>query len=229
MSPRFLAFWVALSALAAVVPAAPVSRPPPPKSRPPPPPPPVAFPTFPSASAVNLSALPHFSGKLPPSVHANGGQLAVNTARDSLYHLLVLSERDPAGDPLTLWFNGGPGSSSIQYGFLSENGVVSYFSSPAPSVQVNPTRWSLVSNVVWCEIVGDGARSVVLSAHASRALRRQRIDQPLGTGFSHLSNASANASAFVTTRPQMQADFLAFMTARPPLTHAGGCADRLTD
>lgn len=39
----------------------------------------------------------------------------------SLFYYLVLSERDPAADPVVLWLNGGPGCSSFD-GFVYENG-----------------------------------------------------------------------------------------------------------
>ena len=37
---------------------------------------PVVFPTFPNP--INLAALPHFNGTLPATVHAYGGQLAID-------------------------------------------------------------------------------------------------------------------------------------------------------
>jgi hypothetical protein len=39
----------------------------------------------------------------------------------SLFYYLVLSERDPAGDPVVVWLNGGPGCSSFD-GFVYGNG-----------------------------------------------------------------------------------------------------------
>ena len=39
----------------------------------------------------------------------------------SLFYYLVLSERDPATDPVVIWLNGGPGCSSFD-GFVYGNG-----------------------------------------------------------------------------------------------------------
>merc|ERR1719253_180677 len=39
-----------------------------------------------------------------------------------LFFWFVESARTPATDPVVLWMNGGPGSSSIMYGFWSEHG-----------------------------------------------------------------------------------------------------------
>ena len=40
----------------------------------------------------------------------------------SLFFWFVESQKDPANDPLAFWTNGGPGSSSVAYGFWTEHG-----------------------------------------------------------------------------------------------------------
>ena len=46
-----------------------------------------------------------------------GGEPAKN-----LFYYFVVSERNPAKDPLVLWLNGGPGCSSFD-GFVYEHGT----------------------------------------------------------------------------------------------------------
>lgn len=54
----------------------------------------------------------HYSGFLP----------AGDAAGTNLFFWFVESQRDPANDPVVFWTNGGPGSSSVAYGFWTEHG-----------------------------------------------------------------------------------------------------------
>lgn len=73
------------------------------------------------------------------------GYIQVNNDANptKLFFWLVLSERNPATDPVVLWTNGGPGSSSVAYGLFSQWGpyLVERLS-PAPGVRFksNPNR-----------------------------------------------------------------------------------------
>jgi len=52
--------------------------------------------------------------------HSYSGYLNVTTTK-ALHYIFVESLADPAKDPVVVWFNGGPGCSSL-LGFISENG-----------------------------------------------------------------------------------------------------------
>jgi len=55
-----------------------------------------------------------------------GGYITVDEkAGRHLYYYLALSEDDPAGDPVLLWMNGGPGCSSFD-GFMFEHGPFNF-------------------------------------------------------------------------------------------------------
>ena len=62
--------------------------------------------------------------------------------------MLVESEGSPLTDPLVIWFNGGPGASSL-VGFFQELGPVVLQSNS--SVIRNPYAWSKVANVLYFE------------------------------------------------------------------------------
>ena len=69
-----------------------------------------------------VTRVPGFGGARLPSKHY-AGYVTVDEAHGRrLFYYLVESERDPAGDPLVLWLNGGPGCSSFD-GFVYEHGA----------------------------------------------------------------------------------------------------------
>ena len=69
-----------------------------------------------------VTRVPGFAQQQLPSKHY-AGYVTVDEAHGRrLFYYLVESERDPAGDPLVLWLNGGPGCSSFD-GFVYEHGA----------------------------------------------------------------------------------------------------------
>lgn len=74
--------------------------------------------------------------------------LVQNTGEHRVHYTLVESERSPADDPLVLWLNGGPGSSSL-IGLFQELGPV-VVAGDSTLVR-NPYAWSRVANVLFLE------------------------------------------------------------------------------
>ena len=68
-----------------------------------------------------------------------------------LHYFFTASLNNPATDPLVLWFNGGPGCSSLEGG-LSESGLyrVQEFTDP-PQLGVNPYSWGNKTNNIFME------------------------------------------------------------------------------
>ncbi|KAF8148216.1 serine carboxypeptidase [Crassisporium funariophilum] len=80
------------------------------------------------------------------------------TATESIWFWFFAARKNPENAPLALWFNGGPGSSSM-IGLLQEHGPCR-ITNDSSSVLPNPYSWNNEANVIY-------------------------IDQPVGVGFSH--------------------------------------------
>ena len=76
------------------------------------------------------------------------GYLTVNETK-SLHYILVESQNNPDTDPLLLWFNGGPGCSSL-LGFMQEHGPC-IIDDGETKVKKNPYPWNLKANVLYLE------------------------------------------------------------------------------
>jgi carboxypeptidase C (cathepsin A) len=82
-----------------------------------------------------ILSLPGWAGKLPSKQYS--GYLNVSDTR--LHYWLVESEADPANAPTVLWFNGGPGCSSLD-GFIYEHGPF-VVSSDFQTLSLREYRW----------------------------------------------------------------------------------------
>lgn len=81
----------------------------------------------------------------------------MSSSPGQLHYWLIESTNNPSTDPIVLWLNGGPGSSSL-IGLLTENGqIVTNDNSLTeeidgiPQVFLNPYTWSSVANVLYLE------------------------------------------------------------------------------
>nr|KYP70446.1 Serine carboxypeptidase-like 45 [Cajanus cajan] len=81
----------------------------------------------------------------------------------ALFYYFVEAEEDPASKPLVLWFNGGPGCSSIGVGAFAEHGP--FRPSDNNVLEKNDYSWNKEANVLY-------------------------LESPAGVGFSYSSNKS---------------------------------------
>jgi len=133
-----------------------------------------------------VTSLPGFKGDLP-STHYSGylptGKLSGGPGQ--LHYWFIESTNDPASDPVVLWLNGGPGSSSL-IGLLTENGqIVTNDNSlketvdGVPQVFVNEYAWTKSANVLW-------------------------LESPKGVGFSYCEGATKNSECVNTDESTAQ-------------------------
>jgi serine carboxypeptidase-like clade II len=90
-----------------------------------------------------------------------------------LFFWFVESQNDPSNDPLILWLNGGPGSSSVAYGFFQEHGPFRV-NSDGETLTLNDWAWNRDANIIY-------------------------LESPAGVGFSYSENpAGLNTNDAIT-------------------------------
>ncbi|XP_020106907.1 serine carboxypeptidase 1-like isoform X2 [Ananas comosus] len=123
-----------------------------------------------------ITHLPGFDGSFP-SKHYSGYTTVDEEHGRNLFYYFVVSERNPAQDPVVLWLNGGPGCSSFD-GFVYEHGPFNFESGGVPGslpkLHLNPYSWSKVSNIIY-------------------------LDSPAGVGLSYSNNSSDYATGDLKT------------------------------
>ena len=108
---------------------------------------------------TSLPGAPDFSS-LGFGLHS--GYVNVSRGRH-VFYVLVESAGEPSSDPLTVWFQGGPGCSGL-LGFLTEHGPFNVQSDG--SLVRNPFAWNRRSNMLY-------------------------LEQPVGVGFSYQEGSPA--------------------------------------
>jgi carboxypeptidase D len=119
------------------------------------------------AAGFEVTSLPGLSTPLPFRHHA--GLLPLGSG-GRMFFWLVESSRDPAGDPLVIWLNGGPGDSSLN-GLLLENGPFDV--QLDGTVALRSPSWNSIANVLY-------------------------VEMPLGTGWSSEAGAPVTTAARAT-------------------------------
>jgi carboxypeptidase C (cathepsin A) len=85
---------------------------------------------------------------LPMPTKSYSGFLKVNEEKQ-LHYVFVESEDDPTADPILVWFNGGPGCSSM-LAFMQEHGPW-VIEDEATEVTRNPYPWNANASVLYLE------------------------------------------------------------------------------
>jgi carboxypeptidase C (cathepsin A) len=78
------------------------------------------------------------------------GYLPVTGTQKKLHYMATLSRNTPATDPVIIWFNGGPGCSSM-LGFAQENGPYIMFDGTY-NFTYNDWSWNNNANVIYIEM-----------------------------------------------------------------------------
>ncbi|GKV35921.1 hypothetical protein SLEP1_g44123 [Rubroshorea leprosula] len=139
-----------------------------------------------------VTQIPGFNGSFPSKHYA--GYVSIDEVhRKNLYYYFVVSEGNPAKDPVVLWLNGGPGCSSFD-GFVYEHGAFNFEAAQTkgglPKLHLNPYSWSKVSNILY-------------------------LDSPVGVGFSYSKNKSDYSIGDIKTASDSHAFLLKWFQLYP--------------
>lgn len=93
-----------------------------------------------------VTSLPGWSGDLPFKMYT--GYLKGGKTERIFYIYVESEDMDPVEAPMTAWFNGGPGCSSLD-GFWTENGPFEI--QEDLSLELRPYRWNRLSNMLYME------------------------------------------------------------------------------
>lgn len=98
----------------------------------------------PAEDLIKDGKLPGFNDTLPSDTYS--GYLNVSDSK-ALHYMFAESIENPQDDPVLIWFNGGPGCSSL-LGFFQENGPVVV---DGDGNSLNPFPWNQKANVLYLE------------------------------------------------------------------------------
>eukprot|EP01103_Thecamoeba_quadrilineata_P009174 TRINITY_DN18891_c0_g1_i1.p1 TRINITY_DN18891_c0_g1~~TRINITY_DN18891_c0_g1_i1.p1 ORF type:complete len:487 (+),score=66.30 TRINITY_DN18891_c0_g1_i1:3-1463(+) len=97
--------------------------------------------------AQQITSLPGYNDSTPISQYS--GYITVNqTHGRALFYWLIESLNDPDNAPLVVWFQGGPGCSSL-FGLFIEHGP--FRPNAQGGLDYNPVNWALVANMLYVE------------------------------------------------------------------------------
>ena len=91
------------------------------------------------------------------------GYISFPGTSKQIHYLLAESQQNGTDDPLVVWFNGGPGCSSM-LGFMQEHGPF-IMDNGSPNIRANPYSWNNQSHMLY-------------------------IEQPAGVGYSYCNDTT---------------------------------------
>jgi len=142
-------------------------------------------PSLKTPADYEVTSLPGLASK--PSFKHYAGLVPINDDKGTeLFFWFVESARSPADDPLVFWTNGGPGASSVAYGFWTEHGPFRLENGTSGVAPVPyDYSWNRIANVLY-------------------------VEMPSGVGFSHSADPGKYANI---TDAAAAADTYAFLQA----------------
>jgi carboxypeptidase C (cathepsin A) len=96
-----------------------------------------------------VASLPDMNGGNNFTFGMYSGYISLPGTSKQIHYLLAESQQNGTDDPLVIWFNGGPGCSSM-LGFMQEHGPF-IMDSGSPNIRANPYSWNNQSHMLYIE------------------------------------------------------------------------------
>ena len=96
-----------------------------------------------------VTSLPGMNNDKPFPFKMYSGYISVADSSRNLHYIFVESKNDPKKDPILVWFNGGPGCSSM-LGFIQEHGPY-VIENGESTFHENEYSWNKEANVLYIE------------------------------------------------------------------------------
>jgi carboxypeptidase C (cathepsin A) len=100
-------------------------------------------------TADKITSLPLWSGSLG-NQYSGYITLTDGSQQRNLHYWFVEAATNPAGAPVVLWLNGGPGCSSLD-GFFYEMGPIHFAQNSTLGLVPNPYAWTAIANMIFLE------------------------------------------------------------------------------
>tara|TARA_B110000285_G_scaffold226320_1_gene285901 strand:+ start:115 stop:489 length:375 start_codon:yes stop_codon:yes gene_type:complete len=96
--------------------------------------------------------LPRMNGGEDFDYNMWSGYVGIPDTTKQIHYLLAESQSNPATDPLIVWFNGGPGCSSM-LAFIQEHGpwLIKDGTPHGAPMEKNDYSWNLEANILYIE------------------------------------------------------------------------------
>ena len=122
-----------------------------------------------------VTTLPGMNDNKPFPFKMYSGYLQVASSTRNLHYIYVESRKDPKNDPLLIWFNGGPGCSSL-LGWIQEHGPY-VVEDGETTFHENAYSWNKEANVLYIESpVGVGYSYSLLSGDHNYTDKQTGVD-----------------------------------------------------
>lgn len=134
-------------------------------------------------------------------------RIALRSSQARIWYVFQPAEKDPAGKPLFLFFNGGPGggtSSGLMSAFTGKNAVTVDKATGAAAVTGNPWSWTKLGNLLYIDARTTGFSYSLMDNPGDENLRKAEFDAQNYNSFIDGADFVRVLLRFLADHPDLQ-------------------------